>query len=150
MANESQSSVVLLPIKPEFANAIFTGEKRVEFRKQIFKRPVSHVIVYSSAPDKKIIGFFKLGFVDVAAPMTIWKRHRGSGVISFAGYKAYFKGKKQAVAFGITAPCRLKNPVSLTFLRTGQKAPQSYCYLEKRYLKKLNQLASKSGVSETS
>ena len=72
MASESQSGVVLLPIKPEYANAIFTGEKRVEFRKKEFGRPVSHIVVYSSSPEKKVLGYFKISFVDVANPMTAW------------------------------------------------------------------------------
>ena len=41
---------VLLSIKPEFANKIFEGTKRFEFRKSIFKKEVKTVVVYASSP----------------------------------------------------------------------------------------------------
>ena len=48
---------VVLSIKPEFANKIFEGTKKYEFRRAIFKNPnIKKVVVYSSSPVKKIIG----------------------------------------------------------------------------------------------
>ena len=47
---------VLLSIKPEFAEKIFQGVKRYEFRKALFKnREVEKIIVYASAPVSKVI-----------------------------------------------------------------------------------------------
>lgn len=41
---------VLLSIKPEFAEKIFSGEKKFEFRRSIFKdKTVKTVLVYASA-----------------------------------------------------------------------------------------------------
>jgi len=52
---------VLLSIKPEFAERIFQGIKRYEFRKAIFRnRNVNKVIVYASAPISKVIGEFEI------------------------------------------------------------------------------------------
>ena len=36
----------LLSIKPEFAEAIFNGKKRFEYRKVIFKKEVKYIQVY--------------------------------------------------------------------------------------------------------
>jgi predicted transcriptional regulator len=48
---------VLLSIKPEFADKIFCGLKRYEFRKVLFKnRNVKKIVVYASAPIRKVIG----------------------------------------------------------------------------------------------
>ena len=41
----------LLSIKPEFADMIFAGTKRYEFRRAIFKRnDLEGVLVYASSP----------------------------------------------------------------------------------------------------
>lgn len=48
---------VLMSIKPEFADKIFDGSKRYEFRRMIFKQPaVKKVVVYASAPVQMVIG----------------------------------------------------------------------------------------------
>ena len=39
---------VLLSIKPEFVQEIFTGKKKYEYRKAIFTRSVDKVVVYST------------------------------------------------------------------------------------------------------
>lgn len=137
MAFTTQQNVVLLPIKPKYAHAIFTGEKTVEFRKQQFKRPVSHIVVYASSPEKKVLGYVELGEVDEGRPMTIWRKHRHEGAISFQEYKAYFKGKDQAVAIGVKKTVKLDKPISLGRLRRGLRAPQSYCYIDKKHLDRL-------------
>lgn len=51
----------LLSIKPEFANKIFDGTKKFEFRKSIFKnKDVTTVVVYVSSTIEKIIGEFEI------------------------------------------------------------------------------------------
>ena len=151
MASQSQSNVVLMSIKPEYANAIFDGLKLVEFRKQPFKHPVNHVIVYSSSPEKKIIGYFSLGDTDIGNPKTLWKRHRTVGAIEYVDYKAYFGDRDIGVAFQVKKAHRLKKPIALGRLKRDIKPPQSYCYLAEKYffkLKNLNQQEAKrrSGV----
>ena len=52
---------VILSIKPQFAEKIFEGSKKFEFRRSIFKNPnVKIIIVYGSAPISKIIGEFEI------------------------------------------------------------------------------------------
>ena len=51
----------LLSIKPEFAEAIFNGKKRFEYRKVIFKEKVKYIQVYVTKPVGKIIGEFEIG-----------------------------------------------------------------------------------------
>ena len=51
---------VLLSIKPEFADKIFNGTKKYEYRRSIFKKKeVKTVVVYASSPIQKIIGEFE-------------------------------------------------------------------------------------------
>ena len=49
---------VLLSIKPEFVQEIFTGKKKYEYRKAIFTRSVDKVVVYSTKPVGMIVGEF--------------------------------------------------------------------------------------------
>ena len=49
-------STILMSIKPEYVNKIFSGEKRYEYRKRICKNNIEKVIVYSSYPVQKVVG----------------------------------------------------------------------------------------------
>ena len=52
---------VLLSIKPEYAEKIFNGEKRFEYRRVIFKRKgITTVVVYVTAPISRIMGEFQI------------------------------------------------------------------------------------------
>ena len=52
---------VILSIKPEFANKIFNGTKKFEFRRTLFKnKEIKMIIVYASAPISKVIGEFEI------------------------------------------------------------------------------------------
>ena len=52
---------VVLSIKPEFANKIFDGTKKYEFRKAIFKNDkIKTIIVYASSPVQQVIGEFEI------------------------------------------------------------------------------------------
>ena len=59
MAAKANKDVILLPIFPKYAQAIFEGTKKVEFRKLNIPQTISHVVVYSTAPTQKIIGYFE-------------------------------------------------------------------------------------------
>ena len=52
---------VLLSIKPEFVEKIFAGTKKYEFRKSLFKKSgVKYVVIYASAPIKRVVGEFEI------------------------------------------------------------------------------------------
>ena len=40
-----------MSIHPVYANAILTGDKKVEFRKRRLAADVTHVLVYATAPE---------------------------------------------------------------------------------------------------
>lgn len=62
---------VLLSIKPQFANAIFNGGKRFEYRKVIFKKKVSSIQVYVTKPIGKIVGEFEIDDIMQDSPLNI-------------------------------------------------------------------------------
>jgi predicted transcriptional regulator len=71
----------ILSIKPEFAEKIFAGLKKYEFRKSIFKNPsVKTIVVYASSPVKMVIGEFEVDYIITSEIPELWeltKAHAG-------------------------------------------------------------------------
>lgn len=120
---------VLLSIKPVFAEKIFSGKKKYEFRRSMFKRAeIKTVVVYASTPVRKIIGEFEIGDILYEDIDSLWqKTQRHSGITEDYFYK-YFDKKEQGFAIKIKSFKKYKEPVSLK-RRYGVLPPQSYTYL---------------------
>lgn len=120
---------VLLSVKPEYAEKIFAGEKRFEFRKARFKREVDTVIVYATMPIGKIIGEFTIKDILSDTPSSLWKKTKEYAGISLSFFMKYFSGKEIGYAIEIYKPTRYdvaKNPFDddPKFM-----APQSFRYI---------------------
>ena len=63
---------VILSIKPEFVEKIFSGEKQYEYRKILFKQKVDTVYIYASRPISKIVGEFKIDEILCDTPENIF------------------------------------------------------------------------------
>ena len=55
--------VVLLSIKPKYADLILTGSKQVEFRRSWAAQDVGLIVLYSSSPIQKIVGIVEVDSV---------------------------------------------------------------------------------------
>lgn len=121
---------VLFSIKPEYAELILSGQKKFEFRKNIFKKKeVNTVIIYATMPVGKIIGEFKVGDILENSPSELWsltKKHAG---ISRGFFEEYFHQRDKAFAIAVEDPVRYELPLSLSDISPGTKAPQSFCYI---------------------
>lgn len=117
---------VLLSIKPQFADEIFNGKKKFEFRRKIFKRnDVSKIVVYASAPISKVIGEFDIEYILSDTPKKIWnKTHKFSG-ISEEYFNEYFRDRDTAFAIKVKKFKRYCKPKALPFA-----PPQSFRYIE--------------------
>jgi type I restriction enzyme S subunit len=123
-----------LPIKPKYANQILSGNKTVEFRKRGFAKDIEYVAVYSSSPVSRVVGIFKISEINKDRPATIWKKFREVGGISHANYCKYYANSEQACALVIKSVTAFTSPLKLDQIRTGMKAPQSFCYLSEKEL----------------
>lgn len=119
---------VILSIKPQYALKIFTGEKKFEFRRAIFKRPVTTVVVYASSPVQKIIGEFKVNAVLSDNPSEIWDATSEFAGITLEFFDLYFNGKNVAHAIEVMEPVLYEKEMSL-FETYGIKPPQSFAYI---------------------
>jgi len=120
---------VLLSIKPEYANKIFDGSKKYEFRKAIFKNPrVKTIVVYSSSPVQKVIGEFEIEYVLAEKPGNLWQKTQKHSGISKEFFFTYFEGRMQGYAIKIKKPKKYKKPLCI---RSDFDAtpPQSFLYL---------------------
>jgi predicted transcriptional regulator len=120
---------VLLSIKPEFADKIFSGEKKYEFRKVIFKRPnIKTVVVYASSPTKKVIGEFEVEEILSQNIASLWNITRQEAGITEEYYLSYFANRTIAHAIKIASVRKYNLPLDLNkVIRTPP--PQSYVYL---------------------
>ncbi|MCQ2336568.1 MAG: ASCH domain-containing protein [Paludibacteraceae bacterium] len=121
---------VLLSIKPEFANKIFDGSKKFEFRKSVFKNPsVDTVVVYASSPVQKVIGEFKISKIMTDDVECLWQKTALFSGISKMFYDEYFSHKKEANAIAVGRMTKYSEPLSLSDF--GIKyPPQSFMYIQ--------------------
>lgn len=120
---------VLLSIKPEFAERIFDGRKKYEFRKAIFKNPdIQTVVVYASSPVQRVIGEFDIESILSDAPENLWNATQEHSGISKEFFFDYFSERDVGFAIKVKNVRRFKEP---RCLRTSYNVspPQSFCYI---------------------
>ncbi len=121
---------ILLSIKPEFAERIFQGIKRYEFRKVLFKnRNVDKVIVYASAPISKIIGEFEIDDILEHEVEELWELTKKYSGIPKEYYDMYFNGRKIGYAIKIRNSRLYEEPLDLQKHLEIKVPPQSFMYV---------------------
>ena len=83
---------LILSIKPEYAEKILNGFKRFEFRKKMPRRQINRVFIYSSYPEKMIVGKFRIRSVIKGTPEEIWQKCGENGGIEEDKFFSYFGG----------------------------------------------------------
>ena len=139
----------LLSIKPRYAEAIFSGEKRFEFRRVGFKRAVSRVFVYSTSPVSRVAGEFRVETVITDNVDALWNRTKEFAGIERKHFFRYFAGRKVGHAIAIGAVRRYRRPIeiSTTF---GIRPPQSFAYVLRRGTKNVRTFAPLKTLSSPS
>ena len=120
---------VLLSIKPEFAELIFDGTKRFEFRKSIFKNAnIKTVIVYASSPMQKVIGEFEIESIISDNLKDLWEKTKQYAGIDEKYFYQYFAKKENGFAIKIKKAYKYKTALSLKD-DFNVTPPQSFLYL---------------------
>lgn len=121
---------VLLSIKPEFVEQIVLGNKKFEYRKNIFKRKdISSVVIYATKPYGKVVGEFEIESILIDEPKIIWNKTKDYSGITKSYFNSYFEGRKTGVAIQIKEFREYDRPLDLCeFDKTLKVAPQSFCY----------------------
>jgi predicted transcriptional regulator len=124
---------VLMSIRPEYAEAIFSGAKTFELRRRRPSfAPGSRVVVYSSSPDQRLLGTFEAGDIHEQNPSKLWKIVSQAAGISRKDFDAYFVGCEVGYAIQVRSPTRLdpkplkiRPPQSYLFLQPGRRGHQT-------------------------
>ena len=119
----------MISIKPEFADKIFTGIKKYEFRKVLFKNnDIDTAIVYASSPVQKVIGEFKIKSIISDAPYSVWLQTKMYSGINKEYFDNYFLNRDIAHAIHIGDIKIYQIPKTLSSF--GLKfPPQSFMYI---------------------
>lgn len=120
---------VILSIKPEFAKKIFDGTKKFEFRRTLFKKEVSKVVVYASAPISKVIGEFDIEDIVHEDVSTLWDKTSKYSGISLDYYFEYFQGKEAGYAIKVKNPTKYEEELCIV-KNFGIRPPQSFAYMK--------------------
>lgn len=122
-------STIILSIKPEYSSRIFNGTKKYEFRKHLAKKDISKIIVYSSSPEKRIIGEVKVIGTLSLKPSMLWEIVKNDAGISREKYREYFRNCKNAYAYVLGEFVKYDIPKTLS--EFGIKyPPQSFMYID--------------------
>jgi predicted transcriptional regulator len=117
-----------LSIKPQYAEAIFSGKKRFEFRRSIFRHDIQVVIVYITSPVGRVAGEFRVDDIITDDVDALWDRTETQAGIDRRGFFDYFDGRVVGHAIVIGTVRRYKEPLDLQ-KTYGVRPPQSFVYL---------------------
>ena len=121
-------STILMSIKPEYVNKIFSCEKKYEYRKRNCKQKIDKIVVYSSYPVQKVVGELIIKQVLCDNKNTIWDKTNKYSGTSKNKYDNYFKNCENAVAYEIEKAIFYSKSKSLSDFNI-KTAPQSYVYI---------------------
>lgn len=137
MGLSAAARTVLMSIRPKYAHAIFEGTKRVEFRKRRLADDVTHVVVYSTSPEQRVLGIFVVEGQHTMSPKALWEEFSGVGNIDREAFFRYYENREEAVGIRVGSVHRLPRPLRLEEDLGVGNAPQSYRYLGKESMSRL-------------
>jgi predicted transcriptional regulator len=124
--------MLVLSIKPKYAHPILKGTKKVEFRKQRFESADNRVLIYSSSPEQKVVGYFTYKNIAEGTPKQIWKKFKDVGGIDEVSFFAYYSLKSKAFAFEIDKVKEFDVPLNPKEVFDRFTPPQSYLRLDRK------------------
>lgn len=126
----SENSEILLPIKPVYAERIWGGEKKFEYRKIITNNYVRKIYLYETSPKKKVTGEIEVLARVKLNKEKLWKITKDKSGISLEEYSAYFQKSEEACAYCLGKCLKYDSPLLLSDI--GIKSfPQSFLYVNR-------------------
>lgn len=136
-----KGKVLVVSIKPEFANKIFSGEKTIELRKatpNVQKGDI--IIIYVTNPVKAFKGIGKVEEIVQGTPKVIWKNYSKSSGISKETFFDYYSNAYKAVGILLCDIQELESEISLNdiILHLPKfSPPQTFKYSSKAEIQKI-------------
>lgn len=121
---------ILLSIKPEYVEKIFSGGKKFEFRRSIANKQPQKIVIYMTAPYSTVCGEVVVKKIIEKSPTALWRETHDAAGITYAKFMEYFAGRETAYAYCLGKVKRYRSPKKLDDYGISA-APQSFVYLEK-------------------
>jgi predicted transcriptional regulator len=138
MVKATDRNVIMISIHPRFAEAIFRGEKKVEFRKLNIPKSIEYIVLYLTAPESKVAGYFRVKDVAEASAAELWQKFHDVSGTTEEFFFSYYGEEGQGRGFMVEDVNILKNPIPLDRFNGGEgKPPQSFTYVDEKTWGKL-------------
>ena len=131
-----ESKTIILSIHPNHIEKILSGEKRYEYRKRI-PQDIDYLIVYATAPIKKIVAIIEVDMVMKDTPQNIWDVTQSESGVSYEFLMNYFNDLSIGYAIKFRNIYKLPAPIDSTIIDGVKCAPQAYVYVKETSLKEL-------------
>ncbi len=145
-------TAVLLSVRPRYAHAILAGTKTAEVRRRFPYQPSGTTLyLYSSTPDKAIMGTAQLDAIDRPKVDRVWNLYQDQIEIEKAALGDYLSDLEAAAILRVNDVHRWSHPVPLRDLRLrlGIEPPQSFRYLTDEHVQILETLRARESLAST-
>ena len=126
--------MVVLSLKPRFAEAILSGVKTVELRRTEPKIVVpTRALLYASTPVRALVGTCIIDSIRSADLATLWDEFGSRSDLCHREFLQYFVGVDRGTALTLSQPRAFGQQVPLEDLRAqpkGFRPPQSFSYID--------------------
>ena len=135
MINTRERQALFLSIKPKYVKKILDGEKTVELRKSMPCKVSkgNMILIYSTAPEKELIGFCEIEKIVCASPSELWSQVNKKAGVTKEEFEDYFHQNETACAIQIKNIEKFISPIKLNRIKElipNFAPPQTYKYLD--------------------
>jgi predicted transcriptional regulator len=133
---------VVLSLHPRFAQLIYSGKKRAELRRTRPAKQISRVLIYETAPIRRITGWFRVGWIRTGSASSVWKKLGRWISISRQEFRRYLRGRSSATVYWIQSVVRFRSAKHLRTVAGRSSPPQSFYYIRSGRLRPRNRSPS--------
>ncbi len=138
--------MIVLSLKPRFAEAILSGVKTVELRRTVPKIVVpTRALLYATTPVRALLGTCIITDVRSVGLEALWREYGSRSDLHYHEFQQYFDGLDAGTALTLTEPQAFGQRVPLQDLRArprGFRPPQSFAYVDTKTGDRLIRMAA--------
>jgi len=129
--------IALYSIKPIYSEQIINGNKKYELRKRMPARNLDYILIYSSSPTSKVVGYATVKKIHKKQVANLWMLVSDHAGITKNDYMAYFKDSSDAYALELGEVNRFVKPFNINEIDPACVPPQSFSYVDKNKFSRL-------------
>ncbi len=127
------SRMLVLSLKPRYADAILAGSKTVELRRTRPNLTIPTLaLIYSTSPVMSLVGSCRVDSIETRPLRELWPLASDRAKVSRREFDQYFQGRNEGIALHLSEPRPVQTALCLPVLRTlveDFRPPQSFAYL---------------------